>query len=40
LANRSKLPAAAIAVLRQVLQGKTMVPTDELFEIGEPGEAS
>lgn len=37
LANLSKLPAAAIAVLRQVLQGKTMVPADELFEIVEDG---
>ena len=37
LANLSKLPAEAIAVLRQVLQGKTMVPADELFEIIEDG---
>lgn len=37
LANLSKLPGAAIAVLRQVLQGKTMVPADELFEIIEDG---
>ena len=37
LANLSKLPAAAIAVLRQVLQGKTLVPADELFEIVEDG---
>jgi hypothetical protein len=33
----SKRPAAAIAVLRQVLQGKTLVPADELFEIVEDG---
>jgi len=37
LANLSKLPGEAIAVLRQVLQGKTMVPADELFEIIEDG---
>lgn len=37
LANLSKLPAAAIDVLRQVLQGKDMVPADELFEIVEDG---
>jgi hypothetical protein len=37
LANLSKLPAAAIDVLRQVLQGKDMVHTDELFEIVEDG---
>jgi hypothetical protein len=37
LANLSKLPGEAIAVLRQVLEGKTMVPADELFEIVEDG---
>jgi len=37
LANLSKLPGEAIAVLRQVLQGKTMLPADELFEIVEDG---
>ena len=37
LANLSKLPAHAIDVLRQVLQGKQMVATDELFEIVEDG---
>jgi transposase len=37
LANLSKLPATAIDVLRQVLQGKDMVPADELFEIVEDG---
>jgi len=37
LANLSKLPAEAIAVLRQVLKGKQMVPADELFEIVEDG---
>jgi len=37
LANLSKLPEEAIAVLRQVLEGKTMVPADELFEIVEDG---
>lgn len=33
LANLSKLPAEAIAVLSQVLKGKQMVATDEAFEI-------
>jgi hypothetical protein len=33
LVNLSKLPGDAIAVLRQVLQGKQMVPVDELFEM-------
>ena len=37
LANLSKLPGEAIAVLRQVLKGKQMVSTDELFEIVEDG---
>jgi transposase len=37
LANLSKLPAHAIEVLRQVLQGKQLVATDELFEIVEDG---
>ena len=37
LANLSKLPAEAIAVLRQVLKGKQMVATDEAFEIVEDG---
>jgi len=37
LANLSKLPAEAIAVLRQVLKGKQMVSTDEAFEIVEDG---
>jgi len=37
LANLSKLPTEAIAVLRLVLQGKAMVPADELFEIVEDG---
>ena len=37
LANLSKLPAQAIAVLRQVLEGKQMVPADEVFEIVEDG---
>ncbi len=37
MANLSKLPGEAIAVLRQVLEGKTMVPADELFEIVEDG---
>jgi hypothetical protein len=37
LANLSKLPAEAIAVLRQVLKGRQMVPADELFEIVEDG---
>jgi transposase len=37
LANLSKLPGEAIAVLRQVLEGKQMVPADELFEILEDG---
>ena len=37
LANLSKLPAEAIAVLRQVLKGKQMVPVDQLFEIMEDG---
>ena len=37
LANLSKLPGEAIDALRQVLQGKTMVPADELFEIIEDG---
>ncbi len=36
-ANLSKLPMAAIAVLRQVLQGKPVAPADELFEIVENG---
>jgi transposase len=40
LANLSKLPAKAIEVLRQVLKGKEMVPTDELFEIVEDGSAA
>jgi len=37
LANLSKLPTEAIAVLRQVLQGKQMVAADEAFEIVEDG---
>jgi transposase len=37
LANLSKLPAEAIAVLRQVLKGQQMVSTDEVFEIVENG---
>jgi Transposase DDE domain len=37
LANLSKLPAEAIAALRQVLQGKQLVSTDEVFEIVEDG---
>ena len=37
LANLSKLPAEAIAVLGQVLKGKQMVSTDEAFEIVEDG---
>jgi transposase len=37
LANLSKLPGEAIAVLRQVLKGKQMVPADEAFEIVEDG---
>ena len=37
LANLSKLPTEAIAVLRQVLQGKHLVSTDEAFEIVEDG---
>ena len=37
LANLSKLPAVAIGVLKQVLKGKQMVSTDELFEIVENG---
>ena len=37
LANLSKLPAEAIAVLRQVLKGKQMVSTDEAFEIVKDG---
>jgi len=37
LANLSKLPAEAITVLRQVLEGKQMVATDEVFEIVEDG---
>jgi transposase len=37
LANLSKLPMEAIAVLRQVLKGKQMVSTDEAFEIVEDG---
>ena len=37
LANLSKLPAEAIAVLRKVLKGQQMVSTDEAFEIVENG---
>ena len=37
LANLSKLPMEAIAALRQVLKGKQMVSTDEVFEIVEDG---
>ena len=37
LANLSKLAGEAIAVLRQVLQGRQMVPVDEVFEIVEDG---
>jgi transposase len=37
LANLSKLPGKAIAVLRKVLKGKSMVPADELFEIVQDG---
>jgi len=37
LANLSKLPAEAIDALRQVLKGKQMVSTDDLFEIVEDG---
>jgi hypothetical protein len=37
LANLSKLPAEAIAVLRQVLQGKQLVTAEEAFAIVEDG---
>jgi len=37
LANLSKLPAEAIAVLRKVLKGQQMVSTDDAFEIVENG---
>jgi hypothetical protein len=37
LANLSKLPAEAIAVLIQVLKGKQMVAADEAFEIVQDG---
>lgn len=37
LANLSKLPPDAIAVLRQALKGKQMVPAEEAFEIVEDG---
>ncbi len=37
LANLSKLPEKAIAVLKQVLKGKQMVAADEAFEIVEDG---
>ena len=37
LANLSKLPTEAIAVLRQFLQGKQLVSTDEAFEIVQDG---
>jgi len=37
LANLSKLPAEAIAVLRKVLKGQRMVSTDDAFEIVENG---
>ena len=37
LANLSKLPANAIAVLREVLKGKTMVSADDAFQIVEDG---
>lgn len=37
LANLSKLPAEAIAVLSQVLKGKQMVAADEAFEIVQDG---
>lgn len=37
LANLSKLPAEAIAVLRQVLDGKQLISTDDAFEIVEDG---
>lgn len=37
LANLTKLPAEALAVLRQVLQGKHLVPADEAFKIIENG---
>ena len=37
LANLSKLPTEAIDALKQVLMGKQMVSTDEVFEIVEDG---
>jgi hypothetical protein len=37
LANLSKLPTEAIEALKQVLKGKQMVSTDEVFEIVEDG---
>jgi transposase len=37
LANLSKLPTEAIDALKQVLKGKQMVSTDDLFEIVEDG---
>jgi transposase len=37
LANLSKLPAEAIDVLGQVLKGKQMVSTDEVFKVVEDG---
>lgn len=37
LANLSKLPAEAIAALRQVLKGKQLVSAEEAFEIVENG---
>jgi transposase len=37
LANLSMLPAEAIAALRRVLKGETLVPIDQVFEIVEGG---
>jgi transposase len=37
LANLSKLPPEAIAVLRQILKGKKLVPADDAFQIVEDG---
>ncbi len=37
LANISKLPAEAIAVLRRALKGENLLSTDEAFEIIEDG---
>jgi len=40
LANLSKLPAEGIDALKQVLKGKQLVSTDDLFEIVEDGSRS